>query len=89
MQFRPSHKQKHGPVLCQLLCTAAAAERGPSLRYSAPGFLQKSDPYVLVTLELGQKILNFYGLALKIAILYFLALSPALLKNVKRYRRRR
>ncbi len=44
------------------------------MRYSAPGFLRKSNLYGYVTYELGQKIQNWDGLGLKIAILYFLAL---------------
>ncbi len=48
----------------------------PSLKYSSPGFFHKSGLYVLVILELGEKIKNFDGLGLKIAVLYFLALSP-------------
>ncbi len=39
-------------------------------------FFHKSDLYVLVIQELGEKIQNFDGLGLKIAVLYFLALSP-------------
>jgi hypothetical protein len=35
-----------------------------------------------VTWELGQQIQNVDGLGLKIAILYFLALSPTALKHI-------
>jgi hypothetical protein len=57
------------------------------MRYSAPGFFH--DLHVLVIQELGEKIQNFDGLGLNIAILYFLALSPTLLNIFKRYQRRR
>jgi hypothetical protein len=50
------------------------------MRYSAPGFLRKSNLYGQVTKELGQKIQNWDGLDLKIAILYFLALLSTVLK---------
>jgi hypothetical protein len=70
-----------------MLSEATFKDWGPSLRYSASGFLHKSDPYGLVTKELGQKIQNFDGLGLKIAILYFLALSPTL-PNFMHCRRR-
>ncbi len=42
-----------------------------------------------MTQEVGKKIKNFDGLGLKIAVLYFIALSPTSLNNFKRYRRRR
>jgi hypothetical protein len=44
---------------------------------------------VLVIQELGEKSQNFDGLGLKIAVLYYLALSPTSLNIFKRYRRRR
>ncbi len=44
---------------------------------------------MLVIQELGEKIQNFDGLGLKIAVLYVLALSPTSLNIFKRYRRRR
>ncbi len=58
----------------QLFYSEALSLRGPSLRYSAPGFLHKLDLYGKVTKELGQKIQQWDGLCLKIANLYFLAL---------------
>ncbi len=42
-----------------------------------------------MTKGLGQKILNFYGLGLKIAILYFLALSLTSQKIFKCCRKQR
>jgi hypothetical protein len=51
------------------------------VKLQAPRFLQKSDLYEKVTGELGQKIKNFDGVGLKITILYFLALSPTLVKK--------
>jgi hypothetical protein len=53
------------------------------LRYLAPGFLNKSDLFGLEIQKLGQKIQNSDGLGLKIAIFYFLALSPTSLKIVR------
>jgi hypothetical protein len=41
------------------------------MRYSALGFLHKSDQYGLVTSELGQKIQKVYGFGLKIAFRIF------------------
>jgi hypothetical protein len=64
--------------------------KGPKLEiFGFWFFFHKSDLYGLVTKELGKRIQNFDSLGLKIADLYFLALSPTSLNNFKRYRRRR
>jgi hypothetical protein len=54
--------------------------RGPSFRYSAPGFSHKSDLLWIGDFGTRPKIINFDGSGLKIANLYFLTLSPTTLK---------
>ncbi len=49
--------------------------RGPSLRYSAPRFFNTNHTCMGTVLVGDLGIQNFDGLGLKIAILYFLALS--------------
>jgi hypothetical protein len=84
-----SLKLKKGVFTSALQRLVWRALKRPKLEIFGSGFLHKSDLYGKVTWEQGQKIQNFDGLGLKIAILYFLALSPTLLKKVKRCRRQR
>jgi hypothetical protein len=60
--------------------------KGPKREIFDFGVFAQIRPIWIGDLELGPKIINFYGLGMKIGILYLLALSPTTLKNCKRCR---
>jgi hypothetical protein len=62
--------------------------KGPKLEILGSRVFTQIRPVWVGDLETRQKI-QFYGFGLKIAVLYFLALSRTSLNNFKRYRRQR